>query len=102
MAKTLELDGDKYEVKFDAYFPIFYRDEIGEDFFKDETAIHDGDNYAAIRIAYAAVKYANEDFEYSYKDWLQKYDMQSALDFAVDVLGVMWSSLKTNSKSKKK
>lgn len=103
MTTTIDLDGDKYEVKIDAYFPIFYRDLMGEDFFADQSAIHNnGDNLAALRLAFAAMKYADESNGISYKDWLQKYDIQSAIEFAMEAYLFMLSTLKQKSESKKK
>lgn len=102
MKKTIELDGDNYEVAFDAYFPIFYRDDTGLDFFEDEEAITQGDKYAAIKMAYVAVKYGTEGFDKSYEDWLKEYDLMSIIDFAVEAILFMRSTYKQKSQSKKK
>ena len=102
MEKMIVIDGKEYKVRFDAYFPIFYRDEMeGSDFFAAEKGVSAGDTYAALDILYAAIRYGDDTFTESKKEFLQKYDMATILDAAVEAVRFLRSTFKQNAKSKK-
>ena len=102
MFGTINMGGDVYNVSFDAYFPIYYRDIMDSDFFEDELKVNSGDIYKAIDIVYASLRYANVEFDKSLEEWLREYDIETLKDGVLQGINVLRSTYKQKSSSKKK
>lgn len=102
MTGTIHIGEDVYNVSFDAYFPIFYRDIMGSDFFEDEVKTNSGDVYKAIDIVYASLRYANVEFDKSLEEWLKEYDIETLKNGVLQGMGILRSTYAMRSNSKKK
>lgn len=101
--KEIEVCGDKYKFRFDAYFPIFYNELMSEDFFAANRLVtENGDNVAADKIAYASARYADDNFTMSLREWLERYDIASFVELVYEVITFLRSTSKQAAVSKKK
>ena len=102
MNGTIHIGEDVYNVSFDAYFPIYYRDIMDSDFFEDEVKANSGDVYKAIDIVYASLRYANVEFDKSLEEWLREYDIETLKYGVLQGMGILRSKYAIKSNSKKK
>ena len=107
MLKTITIDEKEYVLRADGAFPLFYRRELGRDFFRDLSSMDTekvGSSMEAItNLTYGMIRYAGEsEIPNNLEEWLISLDTLAIMIAAPEMISILNLDRMSQSKAKKK